>query len=574
MTPLAQLQAALRTPMGAALAALFLILLAVLPGQATIPPIDRDEPRFAQSTRQMVETGDYVDIQYLDQPRHLQPAGIYWLQAIAVQTLGVKDVRAIWPHRVPSWLAAICTVFMTWWLGGLLFGREAGRIAAALMGACLILGVEARLAKIDSTLCATTLLAQAALAKVFLARDRGERVSTWWLVLFWAALGFGGLLKGPIVLLVTGGTVLGLVALERRAKWLLALKPLWGVPLMLALAAPWYIAIGMATDGAFFRTALGYSVVGKIAGTHQRHGGPIGYHTLLFPVVFWPGSLFALLSIPYVWAQRRTPVVRFCLAWIMPAWIVFELSGTKLPHYTLPLLPAVAMLSAAAILEAGSAKWFGRPRLFAAVAVLWTIVAAVLTVGVPGLRIYLQNDVAMGSLLLGGVALIGALFTLGLVGQGRPRAGVVAAVATALLTWFNAFGVTLPALDRIFMSPRVIAAIGAQRPCPTSRLALLDYHEPSLVFLYGPGIVLTHTPAEAAAALAADTACTMVLTGNSGRDAMLADLRARGIAMKEIATVTGENYNEGDDEKLSVYVAAPKPPPATSPARVRRKPRV
>ena len=562
MSTLAHIQAALRTPRGAALAALFLMLLAVLPGQSSIPPIDRDEPRFAQATRQMVETGDYVDIQYLDQPRHLQPAGIYWLQALAVQTIGDKDVRAIWPHRAPSWLSAIGTVFLTWWLGGLLFGREAGRIAAGLMGACLILGVEARLAKIDSTLCLVTLLAQTALAKVFLARDRGEKVSIWWLVLFWAALGFGGLLKGPIVLLVTGGAVLGLIALERRAKWLLALQPLWGVPLMLALAAPWYIAISIATDGAFLRTALGYSVVGKIAGTHQRHGGPIGYHLALFPAMFWPGSLFALLSIPYVWAQRRAPAVRFCLAWIIPAWIVFELSGTKLPHYTLPLLPAVAMLCAAGILAAGGARWFGRPRLFAATAVLWLLIAMVFTVGAPALRLELQKDAAVGPLMLGGVALVGALFTLAFVGQGRPRAGVVAAVATALLTWFNVFQLTLPALGQLFLSPRVMAAIAPVRPCPTSRLALLDYHEPSLVFLYGPGVVLTHSPAEAAAALAADPSCTMALTGDAGRAAMLADLSARGIATRAIATVSGQNYNEGGAETLTVYVAdAQKQPP-------------
>ncbi len=557
MTPAlrSQISGALRTRTGAGLAALFLILLFVLPGQSSIPPIDRDEPRFAQATRQMLETGDFVDIRYLDQPRHLQPAGIYWLQSLTVSALGDPATREMWPHRVPSWLSAIATVFLTWWIGGLLFGRDAGRIAAALMGSCLILGVEARLAKIDSTLCATTLLAQGALARVFLARDTGEKLSPWWLVLFWTALGFGGLLKGPIVLLVTGGTVLGLFALERRAKWLLALKPLWGMPLMLGLAAPWYIAIGMATDGAFFRTALGYSVVGKIAGTHQKHGGPIGYHLALFPAMFWPGSLFALLAIPYVWAQRRAPAVRFCLAWIIPAWIVFELSGTKLPHYTLPLLPAVAMLSAAALLAAGSARWFGRPHLFAAVSSVWLILALVFTIGVPALRLDLQNDAAFGSLLFGGAALVGAAITLALVGQGRARAGVVAAMATALLTWFNLFQLTLPALDRIFLSPRVMEAIAQHRPCPTSNLALLDYHEPSLVFLYGPGVVLTRSPAEAAAALANDPACTMVLVGNAGREAMLADLLARHIETREIARIGGENYSDGDDEMLTVYRA-------------------
>jgi 4-amino-4-deoxy-L-arabinose transferase-like glycosyltransferase len=556
VTLVEQVRVALRTPLGAGLAALFLILLAVLPGQATIPPIDRDEPRFAQATRQMLETGDYVDIQYLDQPRHLQPAGIYWLQAAAVKLAGRPDVREIWPHRIPSWLSAIATVFLTWWIGALLFGRDAGRIAAALMGACLILGVEARLAKIDSTLCAATLVAQAALARAFMARERGEAFDVRWAVAFWLALGVGGLLKGPIVLLVTGGTVLALWAVERRARWLAALRPAWGVPLMLALAAPWYVAIGFATDGAFYRTALGYSVVGKVAGTHQNHGGPFGYHAALFSAMFWPGSFFAWLAAPFVWAQRRTPAVRFCLAWILPAWLIFEISGTKLPHYTLPLLPAVAMLCAAAIGEAGDRKWFGRPRLFIVAAAVWLLLALVFTVGAPAFRLDLQKDMAVGSLALGGAALFCAMIALALAAQGRARAGVAAMVATALLTWFNVFALTLPAMHNLFLSPQVMAALDGNRPCPATRLALLDYHEPSLVFLYGPGVVLTRSPAEAAGEVARDPACTLALTAHAGRAGFLEALRAKGLTPELVATVAGENYNEGGEEALTVYRAA------------------
>ncbi|MDX2234189.1 MAG: glycosyltransferase family 39 protein [Hyphomonadaceae bacterium] len=547
--------AAIRTPRGAGLAALFLILLMVLPGQTTIPPIDRDEPRFAQATRQMLETGDFVDIRFLDQPRHLQPAGIYWFQAAAVSLVGDADVRAIWPHRVPSWLAAVATVFLTWWAGGLLFGRDAGRIAATLMGACLIVGVEARLAKIDSMLCATTLLAQASLARAFIARERAEALNVWWVIAFWAALGVGGLLKGPIVLLVTGGTVLGLIALERRARWLGALKPLWGAPLMLAIAAPWYVAIGFATDGAFYRTAVGYSVVGKVAGSHQNHGGPIGYHALLFSAVFWPGSLFAWLAVPFAWAQRRAPAVRFCLAWIIPAWIVFEFSGTKLPHYTLPLLPAVAMLCAAAILDAGAQRWFGRPRLFLAAAVVWLLLAGLFLAGAPALRLELQQDQGVGPLLLGGVGLLGAGLTLALIAQGRARAGVVAMAATALVAWTNLFAFTLPAMDKLFLSPRVVAALADERRCPLTRLALLDYHEPSLVFLYGPGVVLTRTPEEAATAVAADPACTLALTASPGRAGFLEAMAAQGMAVREIAAISGENYNEADEGALTIYRA-------------------
>src|SRR5918994_5719599 len=60
-------------------------LLAFLPGFFQVPPVDRDEARYAQATRQMMETGNYLDIRYQEQVRYLQPAGIYWLQAAAAQ---------------------------------------------------------------------------------------------------------------------------------------------------------------------------------------------------------------------------------------------------------------------------------------------------------------------------------------------------------------------------------------------------------------------------------------------------------------------------------------------------------
>ncbi|MCJ8355560.1 ArnT family glycosyltransferase, partial [Novacetimonas hansenii] len=62
-----------------------------LPGRATLPPLDRDEPRYMEATAQMLHGGDYVDVRFLDQPRYLQPAGIYWLEAAAVRLTGMQD---------------------------------------------------------------------------------------------------------------------------------------------------------------------------------------------------------------------------------------------------------------------------------------------------------------------------------------------------------------------------------------------------------------------------------------------------------------------------------------------------
>ena len=91
-------------------------LLYFLPGFVNIPPIDRDETRFAQATKQMVETGDFVDIRFQDDVRYKKPVGIYWLQSAVVQSaskLGLPRAQVrIWLYRVPSLIGAIGAVVL------------------------------------------------------------------------------------------------------------------------------------------------------------------------------------------------------------------------------------------------------------------------------------------------------------------------------------------------------------------------------------------------------------------------------------------------------------------------------
>src|SRR5882762_7832249 len=94
----------------ALLAALCLLL--YLPGIASIPPLDRDEARFAQATRQMLETGDFLRIRFQDEARNKKPAGVYWLQAAAVSAFSTAAATAIWPYRLPSLLGGIAAVLL------------------------------------------------------------------------------------------------------------------------------------------------------------------------------------------------------------------------------------------------------------------------------------------------------------------------------------------------------------------------------------------------------------------------------------------------------------------------------
>src|SRR6201981_3541530 len=126
-------------------------LVCFLPGFFNTAPIDRDEARFAQATKQMIESGDYVDIRFQDEVRYKKPVGIYWLQAAAVrlgQALGVPDaLTTIWLYRIPSLIGAVGAVLMTYWTALALGSRRTAYLAGVMLACSILLGVEARLAK-------------------------------------------------------------------------------------------------------------------------------------------------------------------------------------------------------------------------------------------------------------------------------------------------------------------------------------------------------------------------------------------------------------------------------------------
>ncbi len=315
-----------------------------LPGLAELPPFDRDESRYAVAVTQMVASGDLIDIRYQDQPRWLQPAGIYWLQSLSVSLFGAPG--EIWAHRVVSLSGAVLSVLLTAWLGARLFGRLAGMAAGAMLAACLVLNVEARMAKIDATMLVAVLAAQSALLLLYLQRTARPALAA---AVLWVALGAGLMLKGPIPTMVTVLTAAAISLWNRDASWLKRLRAAWGVPLMLAIVLPWLLAIVIRTEGAFLSEAIGHSMLGKVADGQQGHGAPPGYHLLAFSVAFWPAALFLVLALPWVWANRQDARVRALVCWVVPTWLVFEIVATKLPHYTLPTYPALAILAGAAL---------------------------------------------------------------------------------------------------------------------------------------------------------------------------------------------------------------------------------
>jgi 4-amino-4-deoxy-L-arabinose transferase-like glycosyltransferase len=554
------LDAGVAYPMIAALLLLGLCLVLFLPGLVAIPPVDRDEARFAQASRQMVESGNFVDIRFQDAPRHKKPIGIYWLQAASVATAADGAQSEIWRYRLPSLAGACAAVLLTVWAGSPLVGRRAALLSATMLAGCLLLGVEARLAKTDAVLLALVVAAQGALARVYLAT--GERPTGLGPpALFWSALGGGVLVKGPVILLVSGGTILALALVDRDRAWLRRLRWPTGLLWLAAIVAPWLLAITLASEGAFF-DAFGRDSFGKLLQVQESHGAPPGSYLLALWLTFWPGSLLAGLALPWIWQQRRTPAVRFCLAWLLPTWLVFELAITKLPHYVLPTYPAIALMAGAAMLTGfglGERRWpawrFWLP------AGLWLAPTFGLALAVAGLPWLIEARIDPLALAAAGMALLAGLAALAFAWQRRIVATLAALLVAAAALQAGAFGRVLPGLDRLWPASRLQAAVAASAPCPgPAAVAVAGYHEPSVVFLLGTATRLTQG-ADAAAWLARDP-CHLAVVEARQEAAFRAALAAEGLTAPALrATVEGVNFNGGDRLVLRLYARAINLPP-------------
>ncbi len=539
-----------------ALAVLALLSLAFfLPGLTSLPPVDRDESRYAVASTQMLTSHDFIDVRYQEKPRYLQPAGIYWLQALAVAAFSSPGAHQIWPHRVPSLIAAVASVLLTAWIGDLLFGSTVGIAAALLLMMSILLNFEARMAKIDATLLAVTLAAQGALLRAYLGRIQKTR---WNAALFWGALGVGLMLKGPIILIVSGATVLGLIAQTRRTAWLARLHAGWGVLVTLAIALPWLVAIGVKSHGLFFRKAIGENLLGKVGRSEQHHVAFPGYYLAMFNLTFWPGSLAAVFAIPWTWRERKSDQVRFLLAWILPTWLIYEIVSTKLPHYALPYYPAIACLAAAAATTTRDGWRTG--RLGQALAYAYAGVWLLIGVAGAGFGVWLnwryEGRIDAIAVTAGALAVSFMLLALWFLSRRDRGYALGAAGAAALTLSASLMAHTLPAATAVWMSPRIAALLDRIKPCPDSPLASSAYSEPSLVFLTGRPTRYVNIK-DTADCLSDHRACAVAMVGARQIPAFLAEAAHDRLRLQPIGEIKGLNYSAGKMLDMTLFKAAP-----------------
>ncbi|MGH6950081.1 MAG: ArnT family glycosyltransferase [Vitreimonas sp.] len=563
---------------GYALIAL-IALLASLFGAARVPVMDADEARFAQATRQMIESDDYLRIRLQDEPRNKKPIGAHWLQAISVQAFEPLTGRlnVIWPYRLPSALGVVLAALATAWGGGALVGRRIALVGAGLLATGVLVSFEGMTAKTDALLLGFTTLAIAALARLRCATlsrvndsddalDAGPRTFA---LVFWAALGCGVMIKGPVAPLVAVLTLATLALWERRVAWM---KPLlwWPGPLLATLiVAPWSIAISLETGGRFFFDMFFGHLAPKLAGGHEGHFALPGFHTFLLPLLIFPASYALPAAARLGWDALAAPrgddahaPLRFLVAWAAPVLVFFELAPTKLAHYPMPAYPAIALLCAAGLFAMRGQPWrTAHPAglvLFGVTGACVVALMAIVATMMPG---DFGTDLrrAISAALVGvGVVAVGLVALMML---DRPAARAAALAGCALALSFSLRERLAPEARELFVSTEAVATLTRARLTPREDrpLWVIGYAEPSLIFLTRTSIRLVSAAEAGAGAQPGDA---MIVEGRVLHDAALA-LSRRGLVFEPAEpAVRGVAMTRG--ERVALFVGSVREMPEVS----------
>jgi 4-amino-4-deoxy-L-arabinose transferase-like glycosyltransferase len=445
---------------------------------------DIDEGNNAECAQEMYESGNFIVPTFNYKLRLDKPVLLYWLQATAYHLFGINEFAA----RLPSALAALLTLFVTYELGRRLFDSSAALLAALVLASSVAFCGAAHFANPDALLNLCIVLT------LWCFWNHYTRRVGWWLLGAGAACGLGMLAKGPVAVVLPMATTM-LFFLGRRELRQLWEPRLLGAALMfLLVAAPWYVWVGVETKGEWLSGFFWKHNVARAVGAMENHSGPFFYYGLVLIAGLTPWSAFLG---PTAWHALRAVRQRqnadsgkqFLLCWIAVWFVFFTIVRTKLPNYILPVYPAFALLTASFLDDWRRGRielpaWV-MPTSLACLALAGLGVGGGLLIAGDALPLALRGrrlpGLEMGA-WLGGVFLVGTVVAACCLRRGR-RDGLIGCVAASGIVFTAAlafWGIGL--VDR-FKAPRpLVQALPEDQLRREVRVGAIGYFQPSLVF--------------------------------------------------------------------------------------------
>ena len=541
---------------------LFLTLNALIAGQNSLPPIDRDEARFAQASRQMLQNNDYVNIKFQDEIRAKKPVGIYWIQALSAELFGEINISS---YRLPSLISSLISMLFVGLLARLIFPIYQSLIVILFFASSITFVGEAHLAKTDATLLALICVQQYYLLNLIL--KKGSLVQNKYLYpsIIWLTFAFGILVKGPLSIAILSLTVIAFCLLKKDFSLIKSLNPLLGVIISLAVILPWVLAINDETQGLFLEKAFIDDFFNKLKSGQEGHGAWPGIHFLMLSITLWPIAIFIPGSVLFVLKNKTNTVVQFLICWIVPFWILIEIVPTKLLHYSLPVLPAIAILSIGSLFHFKShihnIKHLLLRRTVLCISILFGSGGIVLGGSILYLssKFNVNDDLSIVIAAILGFIITIIIFFLSVVLIIKSEIYIrktdkiifyTPFLIICFATIFNIinFQFILPKLDYIHPSKLILKKILDINP---DAIAITGFHEPSLVFLLN-GEILLSSPQEVAIFMA-EGKNNIGLVENEVLEEFLDISKELNLSIKTEEVIKGYNIAKGNHVKIHIF---------------------
>ncbi|WP_165250478.1 ArnT family glycosyltransferase [Paludisphaera soli] len=519
-----------------------------LVGNGRISLWDRDEPRYAGATREMRASGDWVHPTFNAEPRYHKPILIYWLMLAGTAIGGDNPFGA----RLVSAVMGTASVLLAWGWTRRVLGASVGRLAGFVLATMPLMMAESKLSTTDATLAFFFVGCQLSLWELWTRPSKRAAAA------FWALLGLAVLTKSPAApVLLVASVGLGWLCggpspfvYARRLQWR------WGLPLFLAIVVPWNVAILLRSHGEYFNVAVGYHIVQRATQGLEEHGGFPGYYVALGMATLLPWSALIPAALASAWARRReTATAGFLIGWAIGPLILLECVRTKLIHYYLPAVPALAVLIAWMLVRVGEGSFaLGAPRLLRFAGRMIAVVAAVATVGLATAAVaILPGPMKAPAGTMAAIIAAGAIYGLREAAAGRLRNATRAAIVSTAAMELVLAGWCLPAAEPYRSSTvvgRRLAALEAATGVPP---ALCTFRPPNAVYSLGHPAPLLRSRKEILDLADRSGSILMPLTPLELK--MLRDDPAFQVDIQE--TVEGLSIEKARNETLHLSVVRP-----------------
>ncbi|NNM80152.1 MAG: glycosyltransferase family 39 protein [Gallionella sp.] len=426
-----------------------------------------DEGRYAEIPREMVKSGDWTtprlnELKYFEKPP-LQ----YWATAVAYEVFGEHQ----WTSRLWAGLTGFAGIFLVWFAGLRLFGREAANYAAMLLGSSLLYVLIGHINTLDMGVTFFITLGIFALLLGQSATDEKQQRN--WMVLAWVGMALAVLSKGLMGLILPGTAVLIYCALQRDLTVLKRMHWLPGLAIFLLIVAPWFYLV-MKANPEFFGRFFIYEHYTRFTTKDLGRYQPWYYFVPILLSGALPWTVLMFDSVLRAWrggerAAKTFSPERFLLIWAVFIYLFFSVSGSKLPSYLLPMFPALALLMGQRMvhIRARVLMW----QLVPVIPVLLVLIVTAANIGrfadTP-LQAELYPQYAVWLILGVAILLAGVLLAIWLLKRERKLIAVVLLAFSALLcAQISLSGYNTIANER---SAKHIAA------------AIKDYVKPDIVF--------------------------------------------------------------------------------------------